>query len=104
MICERPCDTEDWHNGCWKISSSITGIKRDFFKKKNFNVGLGNSQSNYFALPLCCIVVCVRLFYPSFMSMTCFSQEVSEVGVFGGWFVARGQLFTCHMPFSSTDV
>ncbi len=24
MISEGPCDTEDWSNGCWKISFAIT--------------------------------------------------------------------------------
>ncbi len=25
-ILEGSCDTEDWSNGCWKISFAITGI------------------------------------------------------------------------------
>ncbi len=26
MISEGSCDTEDWSNGCWKFSFTITGI------------------------------------------------------------------------------
>ncbi len=37
MFSEWSCDTEDWSNGCWKFSFSITGIKLLKKKTNSFN-------------------------------------------------------------------